>query len=225
MKFVFSPKWFYGIDSMFEIISVIVTLLIAFLGYKLYKFSKQAKYRYLAACFFTIAVSFMFKILTNISVYYEVLQKRIFGELTIVYLTLEKSELLAYIGFFSHRFLFLMGLVGLFYILHKYKDMKLLMLLAYLMFSTTFWSMRNYLFFHATVILMLVLIVSFYLMRYRERKTKHILALLMVFSSLLLSQLSFIFVALNIHLYVVGEILQLIGFLVLLYYFVMVLRK
>ena len=65
LKFYFSPEWFHGIDSIFEIVSIIVALLIALYAYKIYKFSKVNKYKFFSWAFLLIAIAYIFKILTN----------------------------------------------------------------------------------------------------------------------------------------------------------------
>ena len=49
---VFNPKWFNGIDSIFEGISVIVCILIASYSLKLYKFNKNKNFKDFSIAFF-----------------------------------------------------------------------------------------------------------------------------------------------------------------------------
>ena len=64
-----------------------------------------------------------------------------------------------------------------------------------------------------------------YFISYRENRYKNTLYLCISFSIITLSQLVFIFTSSNPTLYVLAEIIQLIGYLFLLYTFVMVLRN
>lgn len=228
LKFVFSPRWFYGVDCIAEVSALIITLLIAFFGYKLYRFSKDPKYKYFFLSFFTLAAAFFFKILTNINVYYEVTKQQLLGSLTLTYTALESSDLLVSVGFIGYRFLFLAGFMGLFYLLYKHRDRKLFLIMLWLILIATWFSLSNYFFFHATAILFLGLLFLYYFNASKtavKKKLRSFVYMSYTFMFLVLSQLSFIFVFISSHLYVIGEILQLIGFFLLLYNFIMILRR
>ena len=69
MVYVVSPEWFYGIDYLFDSVSVIVALLITFFSYKSYKYTSQKKYLYFALSLFLVAAAFLAKILATIPIY------------------------------------------------------------------------------------------------------------------------------------------------------------
>ena len=50
-NFIFSPEWFYGIDSLFETFSLLITATIAIYAYRLYKFSDKKNYLYFSYAF------------------------------------------------------------------------------------------------------------------------------------------------------------------------------
>ena len=220
LTFVFSPRWFYGIDCISAVIALIITFLIAGFSYRIYKFCKDKKYKYLTLSFLTLSVAFFFKLLTNITVYFEVNKQKILSSLILTYSSLESSDLLISIGFIGFRFLFLAGFMGLFYLLYKHRDRKLLIIMTWLILLATWFSLSNYFFFHTTAILFLGLLFWYYYRACQTSKSKKIKSLkylMATFWFLVISQVSFIFVFLSKHLYAVAELLQLIGFLLLLY--------
>jgi len=228
LTFVFSPRWFYGVDCISAIIALVITLLIAGFSYKIFAFSKDKKYKYLALSFLTLSAAFFFKLLTNITVYYDITKQTKFGSLILSYTSLESSDLLVSLGFMGYRFLFLAGFMGLFYLLYKHRDRKLLIIMAWLILLATWFSLRNYFFFHATAILFLALLFWYY---YRacqtsgRKKIKSLKYLMATFWFLGISQISFIFVFLSLNLYALGELLQLAGFLLLLFNLLSMFKK
>ncbi|MBI4454245.1 hypothetical protein HY636_06385 [Candidatus Woesearchaeota archaeon] len=220
LKFVLSPRWFYGIDTISAVIALIITLVIAIFSYKLYTFCQDKKYKYLALSFFTLTASFFFKLLTNVVVYYEVVKEKVVGSIVLTYTVLESSDLLVSIGFIGYRFLFLAGVMGLFYLLYQHRDRKLFIIMFWLILIATWFSLSNYFFFHATAILFISLLFWYYYRACKTSKPKQVKSLRYVMFTywfLALSQLSFLFVALNLHFYAIAESLQLVGLLLLLY--------
>ncbi|MBT4540012.1 hypothetical protein HOC35_00725 [Candidatus Woesearchaeota archaeon] len=228
LTFVFSPKWFYGVDVISSLIALVITFLIAGFSYKIFKFCKDKKYKYLTLSFLTLSASFFFKLLTNITVYYDVSKMSKFAGLVLKYSTLESSDLFVSIGFIGSRFLFLAGLMGLFYLLYQHRDRKLLIIMTWLILLATWFSLRNYFFYHATAILFLALLFWYYYNTCkdaRRKKRKSLRYLMFTFWFLGLSQLSFIFVFMNLHMYAIAESLQLVGFLLLLINVVALFKK
>ena len=56
---LYTPSWFFGIDSIFEFISVFVTIFIGYYSYKIYKLVSDKKYFYFSLSFMFIAISFI----------------------------------------------------------------------------------------------------------------------------------------------------------------------
>jgi hypothetical protein len=228
LKFVFSPRWFYGIDCISAVLALIITLLIAAFSYKIYKFCKDKKYKYLTLSFLTLSASFFFKLLTNVTVYYDVTKEKMQEGLVLTYSVLESSDLLVSLGFIGHRFLFLAGFMGLFYLLYQHRDKKLLIIMTWLILLATWFSLSNYFFFHSTAILFLALLFWYY---YRacqtspKKKRRSQKDVMFTFWFLAMSQLAYLFVSVSLHLYALAEILQLIGFLLLLFTMLGIFRK
>ena len=225
LKFVFSPRWFYGIDIISAVIALLITLLIGIFSYKIFKFSKDRKYKYLSLSFITLATAFCFKILTNLNVFYEVTKQTKFGSLVLTYTALESSDLFITLGFIGYRVLFLSGFMGLFWLLYKHRDKKLFIIMFWLILVATWMSLSNYFFFHATAILFIALLFWYYFRAcLTSRKKKTLGCVKNSYLLLMVSQISFIFVFVNSNFYVIAETLQALGFLLLLYTLVRVLK-
>lgn len=228
LTFVFSPRWFYGIDCISAALALIITFIIAGFSYKIYRFCLDKRYKYLALSFLTLSAAFFFKLLTNLNVYYEVNKQAKLGSLILSYTALESSDLLVTIGFIGFRFLFLAGMMGLFYLLYKHRDKKLFVIMLWLIVLATWFSLRNYFFFHITAVLFIALLFWYYYRACKtsfKKNTKTLKYLMATYWFLAMSQLSFIFVFVTNNLYALAETLQLIGFLLLLYCLITIFVK
>ncbi len=222
-----TPDWFRDIDTGFEVISVIVTFLIAATAYKFYKLTDEKRYKWFSASFFLIAVSYFFKILTNIIVYNEALGTQTLGKFTYTVQYVHEYYYFEIIGTLAFRFFMLAGLFGLYYIICKCQDKKSIPIIIVLIFLTTIFSNIQYFAFHITAALFLGMIVWQYYVNCKvQNKAKNITlrSPITAFSILLLSQLIFSLLFLTPEAYVVGETVQLIGFLPLLYNYIQLVR-
>jgi|TARA_Y100000310_G_C20631144_1_gene788708 hypothetical protein len=231
---VFTPRWFYGIDGIFEAVAVIVALLIAFYSYKLYSHTKEKRHVFFSLSFLGIAVGFIAKIVTNLSLVSSVVGSvKHVGFFFYGHHTLALEHILYVAGFLGYRLLLLFGLLGIYFVIHKFRAKKLILFSAYMVLVLTLittFSTWAYPIFYLTAALLLLFISQFYydswLGKRGQKKNKNAKALLNAFGVLMAAQLSFTLVILNLYFYVLAEVLQLAGFLMLLYvYYKLVVRK
>lgn len=223
IELIYSPQWFYGKDIIIDIISILVLISIAIFSVKYYKINtKNKNYFYLASSFFILALSFMFKILTNFTIYYKILTTRQIGFVTLTYQTIRSTDTLFFVGFLLYRILTLIGLYILYSIYQKQTKSNIL-IIVYLILVLTYFSQSAYYIFHLTSLLLLAFITSQYYKNYQKRKQYETKLLAYSFAIITISQLLFIFIRLNLHFYVIAEIVQLIGYIGLLCTFIMVL--
>lgn len=220
----FVPKWFNGYSFViFEIFSVIALFLISAYSYKCYKFSKNCNNKNLALAFLLIGVSFIAKILTNVIVHYEVIKNIDMGFFNIRVESMQTSNIFFIIGFFFYRLLFLFGLYILYLTISKSQDN--IFFLIYFIMITTIFSNSAYYIFHLTALVFAASIAFIY---YKNYKNSHKKPVLLLFWSYLLISVAngfFVFSAGNSNIYVVSEIIQLIGFILLLYAFIRTIKK
>src|SRR3989344_6721766 len=224
---LFNPKWFNGIDSIFEGISVIVCILIASYSLKLYKFNKNKNFKDFSIAFFILAAAFIFKILTNITVYYNVLNTYNIGLLSFTISSIKSSAIFYNSGYLLYRWLTLLGL----YIFITIKDQKGTnsLFIIYLITIVSIFSTWSYYLFHITTLLFSGYITWLYFKDYRKNcelcdKKTNIKYPLFAFLIITLSNILFIFINLNGYIYVIAEYAQLIGFIILLYAFIRVIK-
>ena len=224
IELVYSPMWFYGKDIIIDIVSIFVLILIAFFSLKYYRYNKKNKnYLILSSSFFIIALSFLFKILTNFSLYYNVLETKNMGFVTFTYQTIRSTDTLFFIGFFLYRLLTLFGLFILFNIYEKKKGINTILLISYLLMISTYFSQSAYYIFHITSLLLLAIITIQYYKNSGSIRSFTPKLLAVSFAVIALSQILFIFIRIDLIYYVIAEIVQLVGYILLLITF-MVLK-
>src|SRR3989344_1676820 len=215
----FNPKWFNGIDVIFEGISVVVLVLIASYSLRLYKFNKNSNFKDFAIAFFVIAAAFIAKILTNMTVYYNVLETFSVGLLSFTISSYKASSIFYNGGYFFYRLLILVGLYLFITVIDKKETNSLFMI--YFIFITTVFSTWNYYVFHTTSFLFAAYISWIYFKSYRktcdlcDKKANNIKYPLLAFLTISLANALFVFMKLNTYIYVIAEYIQLMGYIVL----------
>ncbi len=224
IELIYSPKWFYGKDILIDIISIFVLLLISYFSMKYYKInSKNKNYIFFASSFWVIALAFIFKIITNFTLYYNIVQTKHLGLLTVAYNTLQSSNILFSAGFLLYRILMLIGLFMLYSLYAKNKTPNII-LTVYFILVLSYFSMSTYYVFHATALIILLIITFQYWKNYKKEKQPNNKWLLYSFLLISLSQILFIFIGVTTLFYVIAELIQLLGYIVLLITFFKVLK-
>jgi len=225
-KVGFSPQWFHGIDIIIDIFSIIVLLSIAFFSLRNYKFNKRNKnYFWFALAFFSLAFSFLFKILTNFTIYYNILNTRTLGFLTFTYRTIATTDILFTIGFLFYMFLSLFGFLILYRVYNKNSGGRTFVLLIYFILAITYFSTSRYFVFHLTSLILLFFVTGAYFRNYFKNKKRNSQFLAISFLVIALSQLFFIFVNMHKVIYAIAELIQLGGYLLLLLSFIGVIKN
>lgn len=228
VTYVYGANWFHGIESIFDIIYIVVGLLIAYFSYKGYRYISKKKYLYFAFSFFLIATSFFIKMLSDMTIYSRTLVEKSVGLFVIKTYVAQRIDWIYSIqsyGFIFARFLILLAFLVLLIINLKIKDRKLIFLLIYFIVICARFSEYSFFIFHATLALVLLFLCMNYWKNYKKQKKSSSKFVAMSFFTIFLSQLVFVFVNLNQNIYIIGAVLQLIGYLILLYTIVLVLKK
>jgi hypothetical protein len=213
---VFSPQWFNGIDILFESLAVIVTLLIGLTAWRYFRFSGFDRYRYMALSFWALSVSFLAKIATNFVMYYKETVKSSIGPALIKYNLVQKSNFFFQAGYDIHRFLMLLSFLGIYWLVSKSHDQEHKWIMIMMLFIITLFSFNTYFVFHITAALLLFFITLRYRVQSKKKHLNHAYLNFSAFIILLISQIIFAFVLLNSVLYVIAEVMQLLGFIIFL---------
>jgi len=224
MKLVFTPDWFLGKDVMIDFFSFVILLVFFLLCWKYYKLSKKKSLFYLGIGFLLIAVAQISAILTKLVLYYDTSFTQQIGQMIVTYNFVKSVDIFYQVGFFFNRLLTLLG----FYIIYKLSLKKKLSgdsyLVLYFLFLTSLFSTNIYYYvFHLTALILIFLILKNYCKICK--KTKHINTKILIaaFGLLALSQIIFLLSELPM-LFVIGNFIELVSYLILLILIIRILK-
>ena len=226
-SYVFSPKWFYGFDSIIEIIAIIVCGLLVYYSYKCYKLTSEHRYLYFSTAFLSLTLAFITKVVGTLAIYLPLIRESIAGRVvqtTFSTLTLNKIN---GVSFLLYIFFTILGFMILFFIVSKlsWENKRVIAMLLYFVFVATWLGVIHYQLFYVTSFMMLGLITLSYFKNYREIKSKNAMKVAIAFCVLLISHAFFVFVIYFETVYVIAELIQLLGFLCLLIPFILIFKK
>lgn len=226
LDFVYSPPWFYGKDIAIDIISAIVVLLIAVFSFRNFLLDKENKrHLFLSAAFFLLGLSFIVKILTSILTHTEGLITRHFWVSVLGRDIIQSYTFLSALGFLLFAILTLFGFYILYALSSKDELSMNYIIIAYFIIISTYFTRFTHFVLYITAFIFLFALTRRYFISYKENKYKNTFYLCISFGIITLSQFIFIFTSSDAALYALAELIQLVGYLFLLYTFVMVLRN
>jgi len=170
---MFSPDWFASKDLILHGFNVLVLLLIAAFSLKFYFLKKKENknYLYFGISFILLAISFLWKMVTDITVVYDIINTKQIGVLTITFKTIYTEKVLFVAGHFAHYLLMLLGLYILYVILNRKSTMNHLLILYFILITTIF-SNFSYFIFHLTALVLILGIAYRYYAVYKANKRK-----------------------------------------------------
>lgn len=205
---------FYGLDSLFEFLVVIVASIISLYSYKVYKLLKNKNFKYFSLAFLFIAVSFGFKILSNLTLLHRVAITNL-NTVIIITSQFQYMRLIQFISFILYKTFYLLGVLFLFFIATKTKKQNKFMFI-YLSFLVILLSIFINFIFYLTLVFILTFLTSYYYENYKKNKLTNSFLVFLGFLLLSISQLALIFSGFNPFIDLFGDSLMLLGFLVLL---------
>jgi hypothetical protein len=206
---------FYGIDSLIEFLIILVAAIVSLYSHKIYKIVKDQNYKFFSIAFLLIAISFVFKILSNFTILNRV---KIQG-VNFVYTVLSQPSympLVDFISFTLYKIFYLLGFLILFLILTKTDKKDKIFLFIYLSIIAILFSIYLNFVFHITLFLILLFLTIHFYENHKNHKTTNSMLVFVGFLIILIAHLSFLFSDMGSLFYMIGEGLLLIAFLSLL---------
>lgn len=202
-----SPEWFFWKDIFIDIIILIVIFFMVH-GIMEYKkiSNKKDCYGSMIIAFLLVSVSFILKIIVNSVLY----KTSIFPGWDFWTMSFYSGMLI--VSYILSRLFFAIGILYLYSMYYK-PTKHSIFLISFLIALALYFTRSNYYVWHLIISLFLLLIVIKALDRLKERSSPLRLLLTGSFILFLLSQLFFIFIGLNLIFYVIGEFLQLFGYI------------
>jgi len=224
--FVYSPPGFYGKDITIDVISAVVLLIIGIFAFRNFLLDKKNKrHLILSAAFVLLGGSFIVKTLANIISHSPALHTQ---NLTISLLgvqILRPYTVIPAFGFLLYSLLTLFGFYILYALTSKDELSMNYVIIAYFILISTYFTRFNYHLLYLTAFLFVLATTRRYFLAYKKNKYKNTLLLGISFAVITLSQFMFMLTGQSYLLYIIAELVQLIGYLFLLYTFILVLRN
>ena len=215
MALALSLGRFYGIDSLVEFLTLVVSLIISLYSYKVYKLIKDKNYKLFSMGFLFIGISFIFKILSNITIFNKVRIEQANFIFTF-FSRLEYMQLINFFSFILYKTFHIIGFLLLFLLLTKEDQRKKGPLFFYLSLIVVLFSVYFNFIFHMTVVFILIYLTLHFYENSKKRMNINALLVFISFLIILTGHLFFIFSDIHVYFYLIGEVLMLAGFLLLL---------
>ena len=230
---VFTLDWFNGLDLVFEAIGFLVAMLIAAYSWRVYKFNQENRFAYFSLAFLLVSVSLAFKIFTSGVLYYFPVRETVAQVIgSAAGPRLKYSALFYRAGFFFQMASMLGAWLVIFFVsqksrarLTKFYELSQIGLFVYLLLLISVISNFKYEVFYLTCSVLLSLIVLNYYKNYLTTEKKSVFKVMTAFLFILAGNIFSVFVFLQNGSYVIGEVLILIGFLILLQTYRAVVRR
>ncbi len=218
--------WLFDKDIFIDIFSILVLFFILVYAINFYRLrKKETKYRYLITSFFLLMLSFIVKVCTNWIVYTSTTKIEHMGRIITVYKTASSANFLVFLGILNYRILALIAFYFLYLVYVDKPPRSSILFTAYLLLVVGYLSQLQYYVFHLTSFILLLMIVVHLLNTYYKKKNPFTKSLGASFFIIMVSQALFIFFAINPLFYVAAELIQLIGYLLLLVTFIWVIQR
>lgn len=233
-RLFYTPEWFNGYDLLFEGIILIIALLIAGYSWRIYWLNKENKFAYFSLAFILVSMSLAFKMLSSSVLYSFPLRETAAQVLApITGPGLRYTGLFYGAAFLLHMASMLGAWLLIFLVsqksrsrLRKFHEVSQIALFVYLVLLISVVSNFKYFVFYLTASVLLGLIVLNYYKNYLNTgKNCNAFMVMLAFLFILAGNLFQVFVYLNNSLYVVGEVMLLVGFLILLYTYRKIIKK
>lgn len=213
-----SPVWFFKYSLFLELFFMLISGLVSWFAFKVYKLTFKKDAQFLSWAFLLISLSYFTEAFLTFLIIDQLAESSIFS-------SLQWIVLLNHISLYFHRLLFLLGLIILFLITIKKNRKEIFWLLTII--STIFISINlndwTGFFLLSSTYLLFITIYSY--KNYIKRKNTTSLLILLAFSSMLLACLSAALMIPHNYFYVTLHLLNTLAYTLLLVNFYLVLRK
>jgi hypothetical protein len=218
------PQWFSGSDFIVDLFSMFILLLIGFFAWKFYSINKNRKHLMMFISLSILAASFVFKIITYLLLYLTTFKIQILSVLGQLVYYMEPNNFYFSVAFIIYSVLTLIGFYILYTVYEPDFSARTNLLMIYLLLVIALFSENAYLFMHLTAMILSVFITFSLWNNYKKNKLSSTKYLAFGFGTISLSRIFFILANTYSSMYVIGEIIQFLGYFLLLLTFVAVLK-
>ncbi|MBT3297380.1 hypothetical protein HN385_00490 [archaeon] len=229
-----TPTWFNGIDLIFALVTLVISLFIARYSWKVYRLTSENKFKYFSIAFGLVILALCFKLVTYGILYFNPVREIV--DVTLQPITQGENsirDLFYRAGYFLQMLSTLGAWLLIFFVsqksrarLNKFYEVSQILLFIYLVVLISIVGNFKYFVFYLTSLVLLSLIVLNYYKNYlNNNRNENSLLVMWAFLLIAIAQVFFIFVFLWSSFYFLGEFLTLIGFLLIFYVYRKIIKK
>lgn len=196
------PKWFFGIDSIFELTGTLILFMISIMSYKAYRLCKLKRYKYYSIAFFGLTLGHLARTIANFAIHQE-------------WFALDRLNQLFILGYGVHIGFTLAALVLLIAWAFEIKEKRIFCGLFLLVLAMIFVSSSYYVAFYWAAFVMFAFVTWFFFKNARNKKSIAPRLVALSFLFLTLAQALFLGTMMLPELYMGAHIAQIVGFLIL----------
>ena len=203
------PNWFYWVVAGIQLLGVVVSFAISYLGFKAYRIIKDTKYKYFFYGFLLLGLSFLANVILNVSI-----------RLGYAKYFVEKKYELFMLPMFGIYYVFLIGVmlayVSLAAVYSEVKKSNKLWLFYFWTFIVGVYTFRDKLMFNMFSAILLSFIVMYTYDKYLEGKNKNRLLTCLAFFCMFLFHLFVLLETFMPIFFIIRNSILLIGLILLL---------
>ena len=210
------PSWFLGLNAIMNFLFAIITLVVSFYSFKVYRICGQRQSKLFGSAFLFISISYFVQSFVNLSG---------LSAQSLAFADIMDIHYLDAAGIFVNIAFFMLGLVTLAYMILKTKDTSFYWLFTVVIITTILFSTNSFFMFYLLSSILLFYICIHYLRNYLNGLQPKTLLVLIAFVFLLFGKIHFIFVVNHGNYYVIGQFLELVAYSLILANLILVVRK
>lgn len=219
MAYVFvSPSWFFNYSIILEVIFAVITLIVSFYAFKVYKLSDKKPAKLFSTAFVFICLSYVIQSMLNIIIFWKI------ADQVVSMINLRDAALLNLFGLYAHALFFIIGLIILAYVHFRVENYKILLLMVALVVSSIFFTQNKLMLFYMLSSILLMFIVVNYFLNYVRHKTPNTMLVLVAMIFLLFGALHYLFAIDHEIYYVIGHILEFLAYSMILINLLLILN-
>lgn len=212
------PQWFFGFGIAMQLLFAIVTLLVAFYSFKIYRISRQIESIIFGSGFLSISLSYIIKAIASIFVISEI-KEGLLG------LKIESINGIGSIGVYAHIILYILGLVTISYVTFKIKSKRAYSLLLFTNIAVILMSGDKATAFNLLSSVLIFYISAHYALEYQKSRNPKTLSILIAFIFLFLSGIEYLFSANIYGNYIISQFVELVAYMLILIGLIATLRR
>ncbi len=209
-----TPSWFGGSSIFIVLFFALVTLLIAYYAYKMYRIAKQSSTLYFGLAFLSISISYFIQALFNF------LKLKSIGSADLLFLSAKELAVstiqLSVLAMIMHVLFMVLGFALLAYVTLKERGSKIFLLFVSLSFVAILFTPYFHIVFNLIVAIFLLFIAAQHYQRHAKLGTTTTFLVFSGFSLLFIGHILMVAVNIVQTFYVLAHIITMVGYIVLL---------